>query len=114
MRPEDCFDFITEPIERIRLKGTRIDLTMVIELHRQGLTPEQIVERFPTLEVVQVDAAIAYFMQNRESVEEYMRRVEDFGAKIRREIESRQSPSEAVQRIRALKAAHAAAEAEQP
>jgi uncharacterized protein (DUF433 family) len=113
MQLEDFFDFNTEPVEHIRIKGTRIDIGFVIDLHKAGQTPEQIAARYHTVELVQVYAAITYYLQNKYEIEAYLTRREQTAEAFRREIESRQPPSDAVKRILAIKAAREAAEAEQ-
>lgn len=114
MQLEDYFDFNTEPVEHIRIKGTRIDIDFVIDLYKRHMTPEQIAERYHTVDLVQVYAAITYYLQNKAAMEAYLARREENAERIRREIEARQPPSEAVARIKAIKAARAAAEAEKP
>ena len=114
MQLEDYFEFHMTPVEYIRIRGNRIDIDFVIEMYLAGKTAEQIAERFPTLERVQVYAAITYYLQNKEAMDAYLARREQNAEAIRREIEARQPPSEAVKRIKAIKAARASAEAEQP
>jgi uncharacterized protein (DUF433 family) len=114
MQLEDYFDFNTTPVEHIRIKGTRINLDHVVELYKLGTKPEQIVAEHPTLELVQVYAAITYYLQNTKEVEAYLERGEQEWKGTEAAIRA-QPESEAVKRIKAIKAAQAlAAKAEQP
>ena len=75
MQLEDYFDFNTEPVEHIRIKGTRIDIDHVIELYKRHMTPEQIAaEYLQSLTLLQVYATITYYHQNASEVESYLTR----------------------------------------
>jgi uncharacterized protein (DUF433 family) len=108
MQLEDFFDFNTTPVEYIRIKGTRIGIDHVIELYNQGMRPEQIAARFHTVELVQVYAVITYYLQNKEAVEAYLERGEQRWKETEAAIRA-QPESEAVKRIKAIKAARAIA-----
>jgi uncharacterized protein (DUF433 family) len=111
---EDYFDFNTEPVEHIRLKGTRIDIDFVIELYRMHMTPEQIAVHFGRpLDPVQVYATITYYLQNRTGVDAYLERRERV-ADANYQAYLAQPVSEAVKRIRAIKAARASTQTETP
>jgi len=109
MQLEDFLEFETVPCERIRLKGTRINLEHVVELYKGGMTPEQIFGYFgmsPPLE--QLYATITYYLANKKSVEAYLARGEVLFQK-QRQAYLAQPESEAVRRIRAIKAEREAA-----
>lgn len=114
MRLEDYFEFNTTPVEHIRIRGTRIDIDHVIDLYAQGRTPELIADGYPTLDLVQVYATITYYLQNRAEVDAYLERGRAVAEEYRRRVEASQPPSDAVKRIKAIKAAHRLAEAEPP
>src|SRR5262245_23938283 len=104
MQLEDYFEFHTEPVEYTRIKGTRIDIDFVIELYKRRMTPEQIAVYFGCpLDPVQVYATITYYLQNRAVVDAYLERRERVGEENQHQWQT-QEPSEAVKRIRALKA----------
>jgi uncharacterized protein (DUF433 family) len=107
MRLEDYFDFYSEPVEHIRIKGTRIDIDVVIEMYRSGGSPEAIAARYHTLELVQVYATITYYLQNKTDVDAYLARREKI-AEAHYQAYLNQPPSAAVERIKAIKAARAA------
>jgi uncharacterized protein (DUF433 family) len=79
---EDYFDFEKfetkyGPVDRIRLKGTRVAIEIVIEEFNKGATPQEIVESYPSLALEQVYATIAYYLHNKAEVDEYNRRGEE-------------------------------------
>jgi uncharacterized protein (DUF433 family) len=114
MQLEDYFDFNTAPVEHIRLKGTRIDIDFVIELYKMHMVPEQIAVHFGCpLEPVQVYASITYYLQNKTKMDEYLDRREKI-AEANYQAYLAQPTSEAVKRIRALKAARAGTPTESP
>jgi uncharacterized protein (DUF433 family) len=114
MQLEDYFDFNAKPVEHIRIRGTRISLDHIVELYKKGMKPEEIAQRFHTIELVQVYAAITYYLQNKEAVEAYIDRGEQRWKETEAAIRAQPEP-EAVKRIKAIKAAQAATSAaEQP
>lgn len=71
---EDFFNFNTEPCEHIRIKGSRIAIDHIIERFNLGVSAESMVTDYPTLEPVQVYAAITYYLSNREKMDAYLER----------------------------------------
>ena len=51
------------------IDDTRIAVVDVVALLKQGLGDQQIVERYPSLNLAQVHAAISYYYENREELE---------------------------------------------
>ena len=92
----------TDPDGTIRIGNTRVLLEIVIHAFQRGETIEGIVQSFPTLKLEDVYAVIAYYLQNQAEVDEYVRRAEAEGERIRREIEAQQ-PALAGLRERLLK-----------
>ncbi len=104
MQLEDFFDFIGDPVEAIRLKGTRIDLEHVVCLHHQHMTPEQIAVHFARpMRLALVYAAITYYLENRTLVEAYLAQRKAVGdANLQAYLASPESP--VARRLRDLKA----------
>jgi uncharacterized protein (DUF433 family) len=96
------FDTKHGPVERIRLKGHRIDIAEVIELFNQGASAERIRHNFPTLSLEHVYATITYYLQHKQEVDEYIARGEKIADAFYQEWLA--NPSALVQRLRALKA----------
>ncbi len=76
----------------LRVGNSRISLDTVIIAFGQGATPEQIVEDYDSLELVEVYAVISYYLQNREEVENYLANRKVERDELRRQIESRSNP----------------------
>src|SRR5207248_746844 len=73
----------------MRISGTRVTLDTVVAAFDAGATPEEIIQRYTTLDIAAVYAAISYVLANRESVNAYLARREDEAVKVREEIERR-------------------------
>lgn len=54
---------------RIRIEGTRITVHQIATLYQQGLTPEEIADQYPHINLAQVYAALAYYHANRNEVD---------------------------------------------
>jgi uncharacterized protein (DUF433 family) len=54
---------------RIRIEGTRITVTRIATLYKQGQTAEDIGTTYPHLSLGQVYAALAYYHANAEEIE---------------------------------------------
>jgi uncharacterized protein (DUF433 family) len=72
----------------IRVGGTRVLLEVIIACYQQGDTPERINEGFPTLKLADIYAVVAYYLENREQVDAYMRQQDEAGERIRKKIEA--------------------------
>ncbi|MGE0489432.1 MAG: DUF433 domain-containing protein [Vulcanimicrobiota bacterium] len=55
------------------VQGTRVPLDTIVDCFRSGPTPEEIVQRFPTLGLSDVYAIIAFYLRNLDDVEDYLR-----------------------------------------
>lgn len=64
-----------------RIAGTRVSLDSVVYGWLEGLSPEGIVDSFPALRLEDVFGALAFYLEHRQEVEEYLRQREaDFEA----------------------------------
>jgi uncharacterized protein (DUF433 family) len=77
MKAEEYFEFEKfntkfGPVERIRIKGHRIAIENVIEYYNAGKTAEHIQQEvYPSLTLDEVNAAITYYLHNKEAVDAY-------------------------------------------
>jgi len=69
----------------IRVGGTRVTLDQIVEPFREGVTPEEIALRYETVDLADVYATIAYYLNHRESVEGYLTEQAENAAGARRE-----------------------------
>src|SRR5262245_37910290 len=77
----------------IRVAGTRVSFDSVIYAFGDGATPEEIVQRYPSLQLAAVYSIIAYYLNHRSEVEDYLRNREAQRDQIKKEIESRFDPN---------------------
>jgi uncharacterized protein (DUF433 family) len=96
---EDYFDFLGPDDSRIR--GSRVGIETVLnEYLKHGRTAEQIQASFPTRALEEAYAAILYYRQNREALDQYMAEWYAFGRRMHEE--QRRNPPPAVVRLRPL------------
>lgn len=90
----------------IRVSNTRVTLHTIIGFYRQGEAPEAIHEGFPTVPLADLHVIIAYYLSNRQVVDEYMREVDEAGLQMRRKIEAHYTPQQRarLEELRRLKA----------
>jgi hypothetical protein len=67
-----------------------VSLDTLINEFENGADPEGIVSAYPTLQLADVYAVIAYYLRHPDEVKDYLQRREAEAADLRREIESRQ------------------------
>jgi uncharacterized protein (DUF433 family) len=79
-----------DPPGVLRVGKSRVLLELVIQAHRQGASPEAIVEMYDTLDLADVFAVIAYYLAHRAEVEDYLRKSEQEAEAIKRQIEASQ------------------------
>ena len=72
--------YVDEREGALKMAGTRVSLGSVVAGFKEGESPEQIVESFPTLTLAQVYGAIAYYLENKQLIDEWM-------AETQRELE---------------------------
>jgi uncharacterized protein (DUF433 family)/predicted HTH domain antitoxin len=76
----------------IRIGGTRVTLDTVVAAFQEGATAEEIVYQYPSLELAEVYAVLAYYLQHRSQVETYLRQRKEQRDEIRSENEARFDP----------------------
>ena len=92
----------------IRIVGSRVSLDSVIYHYKIGASAEQIAQNFPGLDLADIYATIAYYLNHLEAVEEYLRQQEVEGDEVQKRIESdpqyRKESAELRERLYARKA----------
>ncbi|MBE7481028.1 MAG: DUF433 domain-containing protein [Polyangiaceae bacterium] len=56
----------------LRVAGTRVTLDSLVAAFDRGATPEEIVHRYPSVDLTAVYEVIAYMLRNRAVVDEYL------------------------------------------
>lgn len=87
--------------------GTRITLETLIQSFLEGATAEEIVQRYPTLDLADVYATIGYYLYNREEIDIYLRQSESESRQLQETIEKRFPPIGIRQRLLDRKKGHA-------
>jgi len=70
----------------IRIASTRVSLESVVHHYQQGATAEEIALRFPALRLADVHACLAYYLNHREEVREYLARQQQRADELRERI----------------------------
>jgi uncharacterized protein (DUF433 family) len=76
---------VDHPDGEIRLTGHRIGLYDVVALYKDGLTPEELREQFPSLPLPLIQDVIDFYEQDRVEVDRY---VENYRAELDRQRSS--------------------------
>ena len=72
-----------------RITGTRVTLDSIVREFKDGATPEQIQEDFPSVTLSDIYSVIAYYLQHSRAVEDYLSAQAQAAKEVRREVESR-------------------------
>jgi uncharacterized protein (DUF433 family) len=72
----------------IRIADSRVSLDSVVHHYKLGASAEQIAQKFPALDLADVYAAITYYLNHEETIEEYLRQQEATGHEVQNWIES--------------------------
>lgn len=83
----------------IRVGPTRVTIDSVVHAFQDGATAEEIVYRYPTLELANVYEAIAYYLRHREEVDAYLAQRGREAEEVRREAEAFFGPSPLRERL---------------
>ncbi len=83
---------------RVGLPGVSLD--SVVIAFQQGHSPETIQQLYPDLSLEEVYGAIAFYLANRDKVDQYLERQEHLWDQVRQT--AAQNPSAVVQRLRAI------------
>ena len=78
----------------LRVGKTRVTLDTVIGAYKEGCGPEEIVYRYPSLNLIDVHGAIAIYLTNKDRLEAYLAKRREEAEKLRKEIEERFPPQE--------------------
>jgi len=79
----------------IRIRQTRVTLDTVVIAYHQGACPEEIVLKFPSLDLTDVYAIITYYRWHRVEVDAYLEQRKHQAQELREQMEA-QFPSQGV------------------
>ncbi len=86
----------------IRIGKTRVALESIVHHFSLGATAEEIAQKFPSLKLAEVYGAISYFLENHETVAEYVLQQETESDEVGKEFESNFQSANAELRERIL------------
>ena len=89
----------------IRVAGTRVTLETVVTAFQQGATAEEIAQQYSSLQLADVYAVIAFYLQRKPDVDEYVRQAGMQTAAIQQDHEARFDPVGIRARLLARRAA---------
>ena len=72
----------------VRVGRSRVSLDVVVEQYEDGMTPEELVRAYDTLQLADVYAVIAYYLRHRDEVCAYLERRDREAMLLRDQIES--------------------------
>jgi uncharacterized protein (DUF433 family) len=73
----------------LRIGRSRVSLDVVVEHYESGMTPEDLIREYDSLELADVHGAIEYYLRHRQAVQEYLTNRREDAAALRQEIETR-------------------------
>ena len=89
----------------VRVGGTRVTLDTVIHAFRDGATPEEIVEQYPSIGLDIAYHVIGYYLKNRATVDAYLAEREQKHTRVKIENETRWKPAGTRERLMARRQA---------
>lgn len=72
----------------VRVGNTRISLDLIVEQYESGMSPEDIVRAYDTLELADVHGVIGYYLRHKKEVRAYLTRRMEEAAALREKIET--------------------------
>lgn len=73
----------------VLVSKTRITLDTIVAVFKQGTTAEEIVHRYPSLQLADVYATIAFYLKHQQEVEAYLQQRQQQAQAIRKMNQSR-------------------------
>lgn len=84
----------------VRIGGSRVMLERIVDAFDAGASAEEIVESYPSLELADVYATIAFILQHRPEIDAYMADSRSEANRVHETWETRAPTSDLRQRIR--------------
>jgi uncharacterized protein (DUF433 family) len=72
----------------LRVSDSRVVLDVVVDEFEAGASPEAIAHTYPTLQLADVYAVLAFYLRHRDEVTRYLRARAEAAEQLRREIEA--------------------------
>src|SRR5271155_313822 len=78
-------DYVEERSGAYFIVGTRVSLDSVVHAFLRGESPEGIAESFPALTLEQTLGSLAFYLANREKIDQYLRQGKEDFERLRQE-----------------------------
>lgn len=88
----------------LRVGGTRVRLDTVIGAFNDGCSPEEILLKYPSLNLTDIYAVITYYLWHRNEVEAYLNERRGLAEQVRQDNEARFPPQGVRERLLARRA----------
>ena len=75
-----------------RVAGTRVTLDTLVAAYREGATPEEMVDQYPSIRLDHVYAVIGYYLRHLDEVDAYLGRRAAIAAEVRSAVEKADAP----------------------
>lgn len=76
--------YISQEDGALRIAGTRVGFSSIVAGFQEGEPPEKLVQEFPTATLAQVYGAIAYYLENKKLIDDFLAEVDrEFFSKVR-------------------------------
>jgi hypothetical protein len=79
----------TDLNEVVRVGKTRVTLDTVVLTFLDGVTAEEIVQQYPSLQLADVYSVISYYLRHQREVDTYLQNRQNYADRVRRENERR-------------------------
>ena len=76
----------------LRITGTRVRLDTIIGAFNSGYSAEEILLKYPSLNLTDIYAVITYYLWHREDVDRYLAERQEISEQVRQENERRFPP----------------------
>jgi len=76
----------------VRVGKTRVSLDLIVDQYENGMTPEDLVRAYDTLELADVYATIGYYLRHREQVRNYVEQRKREADALRTRVEAEKPP----------------------
>jgi len=82
----------TDESGEVLVGNSRVLLATLLNYHQQGMTPETLVENFPTVSLADVLSALGYYHRHKEELDAWMMERDRELDELRCQIEATQQP----------------------
>jgi len=102
LNPINIEDYLEIQSNMMRLKGYRIGIEHIVKCYQEGFTAEQISQEFPGVSLMKIYVIIAYYLQNKKTVDKYINQ-QIFFAEQQMKQDDQKTPLPVVERLRTIR-----------